>query len=137
MPAVTGILETALYADDLPASVEFYRRVFNFPTLRGDDRFHAFAVPGPSVLLIFKKGETLKPVEFEGGVIPPHDAAGEIHFAFGITADELPKWEAQLKSANVPIESRVTWPLGGTSLYLRDPDRHLVELATPGIWATY
>jgi catechol 2,3-dioxygenase-like lactoylglutathione lyase family enzyme len=31
----------------------------------------------------------------------------------------------------------VTWPLGGTSLYFRDPDGHLLELATPGIWAVY
>jgi len=137
MPNVTGVLETALYADDLKRSVEFYRRVFGFATLRGDERFHAFAVQGPAVLLIFKKGETLKPVEFEGGVIPPHDAAGEIHFAFGITTDELPKWEAHLSAQNVAIESRVKWPLGGTSLYFRDPERHLVELATPGIWATY
>lgn len=137
MPAVSRILETALYADNLPHAVDFYRRVFAFPTLRGDDRFHAFAVPGPSVLLIFKKGETLRPVEFEGGVIPPHDAAGEIHFAFGIDADELAKWDAHLNSLGVPIESRVKWPLGGTSLYFRDTERHLVELVTPGVWATY
>lgn len=137
MPTVNGILETALYAEDLPGAVDFYRRAFGFPTLRGDDRFHAFAVPGPSVLLIFKKGETLKPVEFEGGVIPPHHAAGEIHFAFGVSADELPKWEAHFRALRIPIESRVKWPLGGTSLYIRDTERHLVELATPGIWATY
>jgi len=31
----------------------------------------------------------------------------------------------------------VKWSRGGESLYFRDPDDHLVELATPGIWATY
>ncbi|PYU59508.1 MAG: glyoxalase, partial [Acidobacteria bacterium] len=30
-----------------------------------------------------------------------------------------------------------TWELGGWSLYFRDPDRHLIELATPGTWSIY
>jgi catechol 2,3-dioxygenase-like lactoylglutathione lyase family enzyme len=31
----------------------------------------------------------------------------------------------------------MAWPRGGTSLYFRDPDGHLVELATPGLWSIY
>jgi catechol 2,3-dioxygenase-like lactoylglutathione lyase family enzyme len=137
MPAVSGLLETCLYVADLPRAVDFYRRLFNFPTLRGDERFHAFDVQGRSVLLLFKQGETQKPVVFDGGVIPPHDTRGEIHFAFGIFEADLPAWEKLLGEMNVPIESRVKWPLGGTSLYFRDLDKHLAELATPGIWPIY
>jgi len=33
------------------------------------------------------------------------------------------------------VESRVRAERGATCLYLRDPDGHLVELATPGLWA--
>ena len=31
----------------------------------------------------------------------------------------------------------MNWERGGQSIYFRDPDGHLVELATPGIWAIY
>jgi catechol 2,3-dioxygenase-like lactoylglutathione lyase family enzyme len=37
----------------------------------------------------------------------------------------------------VSIEGEMEWPRGGTSLYFRDPDGHLVELATPGLWSIY
>lgn len=137
MPKVSGILETALYAKDLAASVAFYQRVFGFPTLTGDTRLHAFDVAGRSVLLLFKQGETATPVCFEGGVIPPHDASGHLHFAFSIKSEDLVAWEARLTQLQIPLESKVCWPRGGTSLYFRDPDQHLVELATPGIWATH
>jgi catechol 2,3-dioxygenase-like lactoylglutathione lyase family enzyme len=43
----------------------------------------------------------------------------------------------RLESEDISVESRVTWRRGGQSLYFRDPDGHLVELATPGIWAIY
>ena len=72
-----------------------------------------------------------------GGVISPHDGDGNLHFAFSIAAADLPAWEAWLQSEGVPVENRVTWARGGQSLYFRDPDGHLVELATPGVWAIY
>jgi hypothetical protein len=57
--------------------------------------------------------------------------------AFAIAASELAAWEEHLARYHIPIEGRVKWPRGGESIYFRDPDRHLLELATPGIWATY
>jgi catechol 2,3-dioxygenase-like lactoylglutathione lyase family enzyme len=49
----------------------------------------------------------------------------------------LKAWEEWLQEKGVQVESKVRWPAGGTSLYLRDPDGHLVELATPGLWSIY
>ena len=35
------------------------------------------------------------------------------------------------------VTERRTWDRGGRSIYFRDPDGHLIELATPGVWANY
>ena len=76
-------------------------------------------------------------MKLPGGVIPPHDGSGHLHFAFAIPAEDLPAWEKRLGEAGIEIESRVKWARGGESLYFRDLDGHLVELATPGIWPNY
>ena len=34
-------------------------------------------------------------------------------------------------------KARTSWSRGGRSIYFRDPDGHLLELATPGLWAVY
>jgi catechol 2,3-dioxygenase-like lactoylglutathione lyase family enzyme len=57
--------------------------------------------------------------------------------AFSIAAGALADWEARLAEAGVAIESRVKWPRGGESIYFRDPDGHVLELATPGLWPGY
>ena len=133
-PKLGGVLETALYVDDVERSARFYRELFNFETLEEDQRFGALNVAGKQVLLLFRKGGTTTPIVLPGGVIPPHDGTGTTHFAFSIPAADWDYWEQRLQGS---IESVVQWPRGGRSLYFRDPDGHLVELATPGIWAIW
>ena len=137
MPQVTGILETALYVEDVARAAEFYRSLFGFETMIQDHRFCALSVAGQDVLLLFLRGGTTQPMEVPGGIIPPHDGSGQNHFAFSIPAAELPAWEDFLAARRIPIESKTSWPRGGFSLYFRDPDQNLVELATPGIWPIY
>ncbi|MEX0711565.1 MAG: VOC family protein [Pirellulales bacterium] len=137
MPTVNGLLESALYVADVGRSAEFYQRVFGFRRLVSEANFSAFDVAGRQVLLLFERGGSARPTRLSGGVIPPHDGRGTLHFAFAIAADELETWERWLSSEQVAIESRVDWPGGGVSLYFRDPDNHLVELATPGLWSIY
>jgi len=137
MPTLDGITETALYVDDLPRAVEFYRSVFELEVLRSDVRFCALNVGNRQVLLLFQRGASTSPVPIPGGMIPPHDGAGPAHVGFAIAASSLGEWETRLREKKIPIESRVTWPLGGTSLYFRDPDGHAVELLTPGVWKIY
>ncbi len=133
-PTVTGVLETALYVADLARATEFYGSLFGFAKLDGDARFTAFEVPGRQVLLLFRHGAGAEPVRLPGGVIPPHDGAGRLHLAFAVPEADLAAWEARLAARGVAIEGRVRWPRGGASIYFRDPDGHLVEFATPGLW---
>jgi catechol 2,3-dioxygenase-like lactoylglutathione lyase family enzyme len=137
MPKVTGVLETALYVEDLPRAVQFYRTLFNFDLLFSDDRACGMSVAGKQVLLLFKKGASNRPHQTSGGVIPPHDGDGQLHAAFSISAAEFEEWEKRLAQNGVAIESTVQWAEGGRSLYFRDPDQHAIELATPGTWPIY
>jgi len=136
-PSVDRLVETAIYVDDIASTGDFYDTVFGFPALVRDDRVVAYDAGASSVFLLFKRGGTLKEVVLAGGTIPPHDGAGPSHFCFAIDAEQLDDWEAHLAALNIPVEARMNWDQGGKSLYFRDPDGHLIELGTPGIWRTY
>ena len=137
MPALEGVLETSLYVEDLDRSIAFYRRVFDSEILFQDRRFCALNIAGQQVLLLFKRGATSEAAKTPGGVIPGHHGDGALHLAFAIDVAVLDQWRKQLAEMNVPVESEVTWPRGGVSLYFRDPDGHLLELATPGLWPVW
>lgn len=131
MPAVTGVLETSLYVEDLHRAIQFYEELFGFERLFADERMCALSVAGRQVLLLFRRHASLTLSAL------PHDGEGPLHLAFAVEAAELPAWEARLEGHGIAIEKTITWAAGGTSHYFRDPDGHLVELATPGVWAIY
>ncbi len=135
-PRLAAVLEAALYAADLPKARRFYEEVLGLAPMFADERLAAYAVGG-SVLLLFQRGTTEQPVRLPGGCIPSHGAQGCQHLALAIAAEELEPWVVQLEAAGVPIEERTQWPRGAVSLYFRDPDGHLLELATPGLWPNY
>ena len=132
-PPVNGILETSLYVQSAARSAEFYRRVFGFEVIDFDGeklddktRLCVMCAGDRSVLLLFKRGAT-----------PDTDATGSIHVAFGIARSDVAVWERWLTEQGIPIESRKTWKYGGQALYFRDPDGHLLEVVTPGVWTIY
>ncbi|MGE5178486.1 MAG: VOC family protein [Bacteroidota bacterium] len=131
MPPLNGVLETALYVEDLDRSTRFYQDLFGFDQVYAGPRLTALAVPGRQVLLLFKKGASSALEK------TPHDGWGELHMAFAIPAEALAEWESRLRARGIEIVEKTEWKRGGTSLYFRDPDRHLIELATPGLWTNY
>ncbi len=137
MPKLGGILETALYVDDMPRARRFYEDIMELAPIFTDDRLCAFAVADRDVLLLFRRGTTEQTVTMPGGTIPGHDGAGRLHVAFAVSQEELPAWEQRLAGHGVAIEGRTDWRRGGHSVYFRDPDGHLLELATPGLWPVY
>jgi catechol 2,3-dioxygenase-like lactoylglutathione lyase family enzyme len=130
-PKSDGILESSLYVNDLPRSVRFYRETFGFRVISEfGERGCAMQASPRQVLLLFKKGASRT-------ITSPHDGDGELHLAFAISPAELSNWESWLEQKGIPVEEKRAWQLGGWSLYFRDPDRHLLELATPGVWSVY
>ncbi len=135
MPEFKSILETALYVDDMDRATAFYENILQLPSLVTSSRLSAYNVNDASVLLLFVRGGTLEPVDTGNGIIPPHDGSGPQHMAFNCTHDMLPVWEDHLRDHGVEIEGETHWERGGRSIYFRDPDNHLLEIASsPGVW---
>jgi catechol 2,3-dioxygenase-like lactoylglutathione lyase family enzyme len=136
-PKIEAVLETGLYVEDMRRAMQFYDNLFGFPKMVWDDRFCAYNVSGRSVLLLFRKKGTLEPMAMPGGILPPHDGEGQQHMAFSIPAAAWDAWLTRLREMQVAVESEVNWERGGRSVYFRDPDGNLLELATPGTWPIY
>jgi catechol 2,3-dioxygenase-like lactoylglutathione lyase family enzyme len=135
-PKARRVLETALDCDDLQGTAAFYKSLLNVTPMLDTERLVAIDAGEGTVLLLFQKGAAT-PLETPGGLIPGHESGGPGHLAFAIDVSEVAGWEARLAELGIAIESRVRWPLGGLSVYFRDPDNRSVELATPGLWPSY
>jgi len=130
MPPIEAVLESSLYVSDLASSVAFYRDVLGLSLMSefDDERGAAFAV-GPSVLLLFRADETRKQ-----RTIPSHGSDGRGHVAFRVRPEQLPAWRENLKSRDVRIEMEHSFESKPPSIFFRDPDGNLLELAVASIW---
>jgi catechol 2,3-dioxygenase-like lactoylglutathione lyase family enzyme len=130
-PKTEGILESSLYVDDVARSARFYEKIFGFRVISDfGGRGCAMEAGTRQVLLLFMKRGSR-------AMQTPHDGDGELHVAFAIRAEELKAWEDWLAENGIAVEEKRAWELGGQSIYFRDPDRHLIEIATPGVWSIY
>jgi catechol 2,3-dioxygenase-like lactoylglutathione lyase family enzyme len=113
---------------------------------------------GATTLLIFQLGLTAEDHVTDKGVrLPGHGPSKDIiealtepkssgtpqpalkqHFCFAVNSpDDISKWEARLEELGVSVTGRMEWERGGRSVYFSDPDGHVGEIASRGIWAHY
>ena len=128
-PTVGGVLETCLYAPDLDAAERFYAGVIGLEVFSRVPGRHVFFRCDAAMFLVFDPEATSTSTE-----VPPHGARGPGHVAFAVGEAQLPSWRERFAAHGIAIESEVTWPRGGTSLYVRDPAGNCVELAPRRMW---
>jgi catechol 2,3-dioxygenase-like lactoylglutathione lyase family enzyme len=88
-PALEGILETALYADDLDRAEAFYGTVLGLERITRAGNRHVFFRCGDGVLLIFNPAETVKPPADGALPVPPHGTKGNGHMCFRVGRQAL------------------------------------------------
>lgn len=125
--ALTGIHHVTAICADAERTIGFYRDVLGLPVARdggSDDdpqSRHVWFTVGDSLVSFMEYPELPAATS---GVGAPH------HFALTVgSAEELDGWVEYLGSREV--ETTAVMERGGfRSIYVRDPDGHLVEIAT-------
>jgi len=127
-----GLHHVTLISRDLVRTTAFYRDLLGLALVREgvndddpDARHFWFGDPSaaPSTLLSFLEYPSLPP-----GVV---GAGSTHHLAFEVSStDELDAWREYLRARGV--ECTDVFDRGKLrSIYLRDPDAHIIEIATP------
>lgn len=130
-PRITSILESVLYASDVPACAGFYRDVLGMSPLRAWTADSAAFHLAPGVMLLIFNPDYARRTDRN---IPAHGTIGAGHVAFRVGEGGLDAWRAHLVGRGVAIEQEVAWPAGGRSIYVRDPAGNAVELAEGWVW---
>jgi catechol 2,3-dioxygenase-like lactoylglutathione lyase family enzyme len=133
-PPARGVLEAAVYAEDLDAADAFYGGVLGLERIQRVGGRHVFFRAGAQVVLVFNPAETVKPPGNPRLPVPPHGAEGEGHLCLAAPAEEIDAWRARLEAAGVEIEADFAWPNGARSIYFRDPAGNSLEIAEPWLW---
>ena len=120
-----------VYNGDCEAALKFYQSILRLRQIGSmTGRGLAFRVNESSVLLVFDPAKTAVP---DAGV-PVHGATGPGHAAFQVPPGGLDTWREHLASNDVHIEMQVAWPLGGRSIYVRDPAGNSIEFIDGRVW---
>ena len=134
-PAISGVLEAAIYVDDLDAAEGFYGDLLGLERIIRVDGRHVFFRANGTVVLCFVAEATRQPPKPDALPVPPHGAEGDGHICFALPADDLDAMRQHLMANGIAIESDFRWPHGPRSIYVRDPAGNSVEFADPLLWS--
>jgi catechol 2,3-dioxygenase-like lactoylglutathione lyase family enzyme len=125
------VYETVLYVRDATEAAAFYADVLGLRAVAPpDDHSAAFRLDDGGVLLIFDPDRA----SAAGRYVPSHGTKGPGHVAFAVAAGEMDAFRARFTERGIEIEREITWPLGGHSVYVRDPAGNSVELIEGEAW---
>ncbi len=132
-PVTTGFHHITLITADARRADEFYRETLGLALVAGEvDHFG----PGSTPLWYSTNGGApgtlVQVIESAEGPRGRYGVGGTHHFALGTaTYDTLLMWKRRLTDRGIPVSGPM--PRGYfTSLYFRDPDGQVVEIATAG-----
>ena len=133
-PSVNGVLEAAVYIDDLDAARRFYGELLGLKEMTAAEGRHVFFQCEGSIVLCFIAEATRQPSPSGKLPVPTHGAEGPGHICFSANGETLDRWVEHLESGGVAIEADFRWPNGARSVYVRDPAGNSVEFAEPKLW---
>ncbi|MEX0318187.1 MAG: VOC family protein [Ruegeria sp.] len=129
MPAVSALDHLVLTVADLDATIAFYSDVLGMRAVQ----FHPADGSTRWALSFGAQKINLHPASAPFAPMAAHPAPGTADLCF-LTETPLPDWQAHLATNGVTIEEGPVPRTGATSpilsLYLRDPDGNLIEIAT-------
>ena len=162
LPTFTHVLETILYTKNIAKAKQFYGGILRLKQIDNlnSDRGVGYEL-GQSNLLIFALGKTVDDIVDDPSKpehkIPKHGPSKQIletllddskkpdsatylhqHYCLAVeTIDEVKRWHQHLVENNVPITGLMNWTQGGHSVYFADPDDHVCEIASRGLWPNW
>ncbi|KID95188.1 hypothetical protein MAJ_08822, partial [Metarhizium majus ARSEF 297] len=139
-PKLGQIVETVLYTSDVAGLAKWYKDIMGIVPFHENPRSAGFSLPNDTILLLFDRNKTKQDKIFPTGVIPKHGTETGLgqHMAFACAShDELSQWERHFKNKNVDIIAKMSWELGGKSVYVKDWEGHVIEVMTRGVWPVY
>lgn len=153
-PRPSHILETCLYVRDMNKSTTFYTEILGLEPQIQSPRLTMFPLDN-TTLILFQLGMTASDSVSDNGIVPGHgpdektvgslttggsDQDTELgklhtHYCLAVSSPiEVEVWEKYLRSKEVKLRGVMNWQRGGRSIYFEDPDGHIGEIGSRGIW---
>ena len=126
---ITQIKETCLYSKHLEETKEFYTEYLGLKVFHYELGKHLFLRAGSSMLLFFNPEDSKLKI-----TPPPHYGNGKMHVAFEIPISDYESVKQSMVNSGIHITHEEIWSESNRSFYFNDPNGHVLEIVTPGLW---